>query len=136
MTVVLSFRARERSSSRIFCVSRLTPSIRYTSSSITAFRYSAGSKIACSSGSPRLPGQPPRRISSISFFRSTSPVMAGVSSPQHSFSKETLPLESPDSYNDMGRIRSLAMRPAPLCRMPLWLGVAEPVRINCPFSAV
>ena len=135
VTVVLSLRARERSSRRILDVSRFTPSMRYTSSSITALRYSKGSKAACSIGNPKLPGQPPRIISSISFFRSTSPVNAGVNSPWHSFSKETFPQESPDSYRDIGRIRSLAIRPAPLCRMPLWLGVAEPVRMNCPFSA-
>ena len=56
VTVVLSFRARERSNRRIFWVSRLTPSIRYTSSSMTASRYWAGSSAACSSGRPRLPG--------------------------------------------------------------------------------
>ena len=136
VAVVLSFRASERSNRRIFWVSRFTPSIRYTSSSMTASRYWAGSSAACSKVRPRLPGQPPRIISSINFFKSTSPVMAGVSFPWHSCSRDTLPLESPDSHRDMGRIRSRAIRPAPLWRIPLWFGVAEPVRMNCPFCAV
>ena len=119
VAVVLSLRAKERRSNRILMVFRLMLSMRYTSSSITALRYSSGRRAACAAGIPMLAGHPPRIIRSISRFRSPSPVIAGVNSPWHSLSKETLPLESPDSYSDIGRIRNLAIRPAPLCRIPL-----------------
>ena len=49
---------------------------------------------------------------------------------------ETQMLELLDQLPDTGaeRILSLAILPAPLCSMPLWFGVADPVRMNCPFS--
>ena len=132
VAVVLSFRASERSKSRIFALSRLISSTRKASSSITAFRYSAGSSIACSIGISRFPGQPPRTIYSARFLSSTSPVIAGFIFPSHNSSSETLPLELPDSKSDIGRILSLAILPAPLCNIPFLFGVDEPVKIKFP----
>lgn len=88
VAVVLSLRARERSNRRIFCVSHFIPSIRYTSSLITTFRYSDGNREACSKESDKLPGHLPQMIYSIRFLRSVSPVMQGVSSPWQSFAEK------------------------------------------------
>ena len=135
VAVVLSFLASDLSSNRIFWVFRFTPSMRNASSSITAFRYSSGISIACFSGMLILPGQPPLTIRRKSSISSTSPVISACIVPSAILLRDILPDESPDSYSDIGRILILAILPAPLCIMPLWLGVAEPVNINCPFSA-
>ena len=96
--------------------------------------YSAAINPACFSGTVRLPGQPPRTIYCASLRSSTSPVIVGESSPRHKSFKEMLPEEKPASNRLIGRIRSRPIRPAPLCRIPFRFGVAEPVRINCPFA--
>ncbi|CDC41595.1 unknown [Firmicutes bacterium CAG:449] len=43
-----------------------------------------------------------------------------------------MPLESPDSYNDIVFILMLFILPVPLCKTPLFTGVDEPVKIICP----
>ena len=96
-TVVLSLRARERSSKRTFLLSRLIPSMRFTSSSITAFRYSLGSREISFSSVSRFPGQPPRTVSMASVRRSTSPDITGDSLPAQSSCRLIMPMESPDS---------------------------------------
>ena len=135
-TTVLSFLASDLRSNHIFPRFLCLPSIRCTSSSTTALRYSSGSSAAISSGTLILAGQPPRIINRISFISSTSPVKTGENSFLHSFSSETSPEESPDSNSDMGRICIFDIRPAPLWRIPLWSGVAEPVRMYWPFPFV
>ena len=119
VTVVASFLARERSNSFILTLLRFSPSILYTSSSIIASIYCIGRSAACSIGAFKLPGHPPLMIYSIRSVRLTSPVMTGAIRLLHKSSKETLPVELPDSYNDMGRIFIRAIRPAPLCIIPL-----------------
>ena len=65
-------------------------------------------------GRPIPAGQPPRTIREIRWIRSGSPHIWGTSSPRHNASRETWPVESPDSHRDMGHMRSRAILPAPL----------------------
>ena len=46
---------------------------------------------------------------------------------------DTSPVESPVSYKDMVFILTLLILAVPLCIIPLWFGVAEPVKIYFPF---
>ena len=49
---------------------------------------------------------------------------------------DTQPLDSPDSYNDMGLINNFDILPVPLCITLSWAGLAEPVKIYWPFKPV
>ena len=52
----------------------------------------------------------------------------------HKSNKLIFPVESSDSYNDIVFILILTILPLPLCIIPFFFGVDEPVNINCPFS--
>ena len=131
---VASLRARERRSSSNLCLFRFLPSMRSMSFSMTALMYSLGMATASSNGRHMLSGQPPRTIASANCLNETSSETKGVSSPWHNASRETRPEEQPISKRDIGRMRSRAMRPVPLCIMPFRFGVDEPVRRKRPFS--
>ena len=131
-----SCRASDRSTIHIFSVSRLTPSALTALLLIRSLRYLPGNKKDSLFAKDKAFGHPPRSISRIIFLKSTSPVITGVKRPSQTSFKEIRPEESPDSKSDIGRMRSLAIRPAPLCKTPLWLGVAEPVSKNCPLTGL
>ena len=48
--------------------------------------------------------------------------------------RETAPDDSPDSYRDIVRISIKDILPVPVCIIPLFAGVDDPVRMNRPFS--
>lgn len=79
-------------------------------------------------------GQPPRQAKNAILYRSAFDSAAIlVSESVNSCVRLTAPVESPDSYSDMGLILSHANRPVPECFILLRsAGLAEPVRINCP----
>ena len=107
-----------------------------------------------SSGSSVIrPGRPPRHTSSatrpspegrvpedptasVAPVASSSGASAAHSSPSSSPPSETAPVESPDSNRDIGRIRNLATRPAPLWSVRTRAGSTEPVRMNWPLLAL
>jgi len=65
-----------------------------------------------------------------SFSRAGAETVSEPSSPR----TDTAPVDSPDSYSVMGRMRTRRTRPAPVWRVWLSGGAAEPVRMNWPGS--
>ena len=56
----------------------------------------------------------------------------GTGSERRMAPSDISPVECPDSNSDIGRIRSRVTRPAPVCRVVLSGGTAEPVRMKRP----
>ncbi len=95
-------------------------------------RYPLTDSILVSYVESRLPGQPPVEMYSTSDSRVTE-LMTGEMSPLRIISaNETSPVESPDSYKDIVRIRKCLIRPVPLCTGRTSLGTEDPVSMNCP----
>lgn len=83
-----------------------------------------------------LLGKPPLITNSAKILKSTFPIVLSISFPSHIFFNETKPLESPDSYKDIGLKCIFPYLPAPLCEISSLLDVNEPVNIYCPFNPV
>lgn len=56
--------------------------------------------------------------------------------PRNKSRKDTDPFDSPDSKRLIGRIFNREILPVPVWAITLSAGTAEPVRINCPVSAL
>ena len=53
-----------------------------------------------------VPGQPPRMIQNTSFSMVTSEAVPKSGLPLNNAARDTDPFDSPDSYNDMGNMRT------------------------------
>lgn len=108
-----SARARERSSRPTRTGSRRWPVRDERSTSDIARRWRRASPCASASVMSRPAGQPPRTTSRA---RSVALLESGSEATWESANKSprrTSPVESPDSHSDIGRIRSLPIRPGP-----------------------
>ena len=80
-------------------------------------------------------GQPPRQVRKAVRSKSADVSPLIVPGVLNNLPKETSPVESPDSHNDIGLILSHPILPVPECRTSLMsAGTDEPVRIKSPSS--
>ena len=132
-TWVEIFLARLLNTFCIFSGFLSTPSTLFTSSWIKDLTYSLANLYLASLFTSIDAGHPPLTIilakSSKDSFDTPD-----ISLPSKISLNDTSPVDSPDSYKLIGRINTLDILPVPVCIVSPSLGLAEPVRIYCPFS--